>query len=59
MLALEIVVGIAAVLIVVLVFGKYIYNRIKGIDEECSICKNRSKKIIKNIKKELVKETNE
>ena len=56
MLALEIIVGILAVGIVVGVFGKYIYNQKHGIDTDCEICKTRSKKVIKNIRKELQKE---
>ena len=56
MIFFEILVIVAAILIVVAVFAKFIYNKVNGIDSECETCKSRMNKNIKKIKKELNKE---
>ena len=53
MIVIEILVALAAIAIVVGVFGKFIYNKMHGIDTECEQCKARTKKEIKKIRKQL------
>lgn len=51
---IEIIVIIAAILIVVAVIARYVYKRItKQPIGECSCCKSRMKKNFKKISKEL------
>lgn len=52
--AIEIIVVIAAILIVGGVIGSYVYKRIKGLPTgECACCQKKMKKAIKRMKKEL------
>ena len=60
MSAIEILVIVFSVLIVALVFGRYIYKKIKGIptDTECESCSSKRKvnKMLNSIRKELDEE---
>lgn len=59
MQAIEIIVIIAAVLVVVGVISRYVYKRItKQPTGECACCKTRMKKNLKKISKELKCECN-
>lgn len=55
---IEIIVIIASVSIVLLVFGRYIYKKIKGIplDDECVRCHSKTNKMLTQVRKELLKE---
>lgn len=54
---IEIIVLIVSIAIVVLVFGRMIYKRAKGMSpSECSCCKSNMKRTIKKISKELEEE---
>ncbi len=56
---IEIIVIIASISIVLLVFGRYIYKKIKGIplDDECAKC--HSKVNVNKMVSEITKELNE
>jgi len=55
---IEIIVIIASISIVLLVFGRRLYKRIKGIplDDECVKCHSKTNKMVSEIRKELNKE---
>ena len=54
---LEIVVGTLAVLIVISVIGNAIYRNIKGLPpKECACCKNKMKRAMKAIRRDLARE---
>lgn len=55
MSAPEIILIILSVSFVLFIFGRMIYKRIKGVNDECNSCKINSKRMIKNIKKDIAK----
>lgn len=56
MSAPEIILIVISVTFVVFIFGRMIYRRIKGMpSQECSSCKINTKRMIKDVKKELSK----
>jgi membrane-anchored glycerophosphoryl diester phosphodiesterase (GDPDase) len=55
MSAPEIILIIVCSLFVLFIFGRMIYKRIKGVNDECNSCKSNIKKMMKDVKKELAK----
>jgi hypothetical protein len=51
----EIILVVLIVLFVSFIFGKEIYNHIKGKNSECSCCKSNMKRAMRNAKKALAK----
>ena len=51
----EIVLIVIIVLFVVFIFGKEVYNHVKGKNRECACCKSNMKRAMKNAKKVLAK----
>ena len=55
MSAPEIILIIISVSFVLFIFGRMIYKRIKGVNDECNSCKSNLKRMMKDVKKELEK----
>ena len=55
MSAPEIILIVVSASFVLFIFGRMIYRRIKGQNDECNCCKVSKKRMIKDIKKELAK----
>ena len=55
MSAPEIILIIVSVSFVVFIFSKMIYNKITGKNTECNSCKSNTKRMIKDVKKQLKK----
>ena len=55
MSAEEIILIILSVSFVVFIFGRMIYKRIKGQNDECNCCKGNMKRMMKKAKKEIAK----
>jgi membrane-anchored glycerophosphoryl diester phosphodiesterase (GDPDase) len=51
----EIILIVIIVLFVLFIFGKEVYNHIKGKSRECACCKSNMKRVMKNAKKALGK----
>ena len=55
MSAPEFILIIVSVTFVFFIFGRMIYKKIKGQSDECSSCKINTKRMLKDIKKEVAK----